>query len=647
MGFLDTLLQRDKDVQPENILENYHLLNNTLVKCREYQDKGKFEKCSNTFNNAQKYFNKIFEELSQESLNSEYSDDIGEMCSFIDELSELCVSYYSWPSYFDLDFSEDENNTFAYLNYLRGKILFDGEKYHAAIKYLEDSLTYDNDDYHVPVYNLLGKSYQTLEKYRESLSAYNHSIDKLWENPEAWEGKALVLLDLCNYKDAKSSAEVALELISDKNDSILANFAYAYSLCMLGEYEQAFSPISEFIDASYDLSQSELDDESNKAIALIYYMQYLSLKGTNSLDAESAIANATSYYKDIENTEEGNELKSAFNSYFTQKSTPHSLTAEKDGYGLYKNDEEIIDRKIVDNDTDTLDNDNEKLSKMLSKLTGNGSDKSLENILQELNSLIGLSSVKREVEGLINVVKNRKRREELGLKQPELSLHMVFSGNPGTGKTTVARLIAEIYHELGLISGGQLIEVDRSKLVAGYVGQTAIQTKEVIDSAIGGILFIDEAYTLSNDKANGDNFGQEAIDTLLKSMEDNRDNLIVIVAGYPDLMKEFLASNPGLESRFNTHIHFDDYSAPELLELLKYSCKKNGMSLSQDAETYAKAFFEKRCENLPANFANGRYVRNIFEKLCRNQDNRVAGFQNPTRNDLSTLTLDDFDNISI
>ncbi len=244
-------------------------------------------------------------------------------------------------------------------------------------------------------------------------------------------------------------------------------------------------------------------------------------------------------------------------------------------------------------------------------------------------------------------MKIQKKKQEAGLKQIEMSLHMVFSGNPGTGKTTVARLVAEIYHKLGLISIGQLIEVDRSKLVAGYVGQTAIQTQEIIDSALGGVLFIDEAYTLSKDAGNQSDFGQEAIDTLLKAMEDNRNNLIVIVAGYPDLMQKFLKSNPGLESRFNTFIHFENYSESELMELFCFNCRKSGLSLSDGARKYAQAFFAKRCENLGLNFSNGRYVRNIFEKACKNQNNRLAKILDPSNEELLELIAEDFNGIRL
>lgn len=633
MGFLDNLINGTENLPPDNFVGCHTSLNDYLIKCRKYQDRDRYDKCLSTFTTAQKYFNKLFQLLNYESLSHEADGDVDAMCNYIDNLRNLCTSYYSWPSYFEIDFSEDEDNTFAYLNYLHGVVLMEGEKYHTAIKYFEDSLSHNCTDYHVIVYNCLGKSYSALERYADALSYYNNSIGISWKNLDAWLGKTEVLLDLERFVDAKSSAEITLELIVDK-DSVqyfAAKMGYLISLFMLGEYDKSLSQSSELIswilinieNSDGDIISTLLDNDAKKSIAAIYYIHHLALKKMNNPDADKFLENSLTYYPDFENTEEAKKLQASFEH--------HSIIDESHNSGV-----------SGDYSSDT---DNTKLSEMLLQLNGDESNKSLNDILHELNSLIGLSSVKREVQGLVNVVRNRKRREELGLKLPDLSLHMVFSGNPGTGKTTVARLIAEIYHELGLITGGQLIEVDRSKLVAGYIGQTAIQTQAVIDSAIGGVLFIDEAYTLTGKSEN--DFGQEAIDTLLKSMEDNRDNLIVIVAGYPDLMNEFLASNPGLESRFNTHINFEDYSASELLELLKYSCNKNGMSLSDEAEIYAKAFFEKRCADIPDNFANGRYVRNIFEKICRNQDNRVAQLSAPTRDDLVTLTLDDFAGISI
>ncbi len=245
----------------------------------------------------------------------------------------------------------------------------------------------------------------------------------------------------------------------------------------------------------------------------------------------------------------------------------------------------------------------------------------LEKEMSKLESLIGLDSVKKEVSTLVNLIRVRKIREEKGIANSPLSMHLVFSGNPGTGKTTVARMLAKIYKALGVLSKGQLIEVDRAGLVAGYIGQTAIKTKEVIDKAIGGILFIDEAYTLSK----GDrDYGQEAIDTILKAMEDNRDDFIVIVAGYPDEMRVFLASNPGLESRFNKFIEFKDYDSDELYNIFLSLCDENGFELSEGCQEYLLELCLKMYEEKDDRFANGRSVRNLFEKVVENQANRIA-----------------------
>ena len=269
-------------------------------------------------------------------------------------------------------------------------------------------------------------------------------------------------------------------------------------------------------------------------------------------------------------------------------------------------------------------------------------EESLEDILAKLNKLVGLENVKKDVNSLINLIQIRKIREERGIKQPDMSLHLVFSGNPGTGKTTVARLLGEIYSKLGILSKGHLVETDRSGLVAGYVGQTAIKTQDMIKEAMGGILFIDEAYSLSAAKGEND-FGQEAIDTILKAMEDNREDFIVIVAGYPKLMDDFLHSNPGLESRFNKHLNFEDYNPQELFDIFVSMEEGSSLKLDKKAEEYLKGHFEDVYKCRGDNFANGRYVRNIFEKVLSNQANRLVKNEDISDDDLNTLTIDDFD----
>lgn len=264
--------------------------------------------------------------------------------------------------------------------------------------------------------------------------------------------------------------------------------------------------------------------------------------------------------------------------------------------------------------------------------------------MEELNELIGLEGIKHDVRELVSFMKVQKLRVEKGGKSVPVSLHLVFTGNPGTGKTTIARILAKLYKEIGVLSKGQLVEVDRSGLVAGYVGQTAVKTQQKIQQALGGILFIDEAYALAKE---GNDYGQEAIDTILKAMEDHRDDFIVIVAGYTELMETFINSNPGLKSRFNKFIEFPDYTEEELYEIFMLRCRKYSYTLTEEADALLKKIMHDKVAHKGPNFANAREARNLFEAAVTNQATRIADLEVIPDDILSVLEASDLAEFAI
>ncbi len=396
------------------------------------------------------------------------------------------------------------------------------------------------------------------------------------------------------------------------------------------------------------------DTSSNEAFAIMFlqnklnglpiekYEDLIKLNDKESIKYYIELTESlSSELKDVENTLNfnlatllypfDNELYTEYLSNIYQFA---SLIIKADGK-VTRNEEDFL-KKIMTQTSDKLN-----LNLPLQHFENN-KEKNLDELLFDLYDLTGLQIVKQEINTLINLIKVKKAREEFDLKNTDMSLHIVFSGNPGTGKTTVARHLAKIYKCLGVLSKGHLVETDRSGLIAEFVGQTAVKVNKLVDSALNGVLFIDEAYAIFSDDK--DTYGKEAIATLLKRMEDDRDKLIVVLAGYTDQMKTFINSNPGLKSRFNKYISFTDYTPIELYSIFIGMSRKLNFVLEDSLPDLLKLRFSEEIEKGDSAFGNGRYVRNLFEKMLEKQANRLALDTELSKEKLSTLKIEDLPN---
>ncbi len=448
--------------------------------------------------------------------------------------------------------------------------------------------------------------------------------NKLVDDAERFQRTPPILFQLLSLRDLEKNSGTAA-LFFDAIVNIL--------LCLAYNMDQRRMPIAtKYIGIYFDKVSTFLTNNKNKNQCVD--SKYIFKKLCHGELAESADQIEASdldfeKYKVLHLYYTPEQLRpvasAVVDSFETMDKVHESFTEEK------KPEEPKNDLKIESSE----DSNENKTENIVERIR----DSRLDELLEELNSLVGLDDVKREIRSLINLIKVRKMREEFKLPQIEMSYHMVFTGSPGTGKTTVARIVGNIYKELGILSKGTVTETDRSGLVAGYVGQTALKVKEVVERSLGGVLFIDEAYALANNTSN--DFGGEALDTLVKLMEDHRNDLVVIVAGYTDEMRNFLKSNTGLVSRFNRFITFPDYSDDELCEIMKGMAKKNGFTVCEDMLQDLKAHLAGMNEAEKKEFGNARGIRNLFEAMIVNQANRVVANEICSMEELTEFKKED------
>jgi len=538
----------------------------------------------------------------------------------------------------------------------------------------------------------IGKeNYRTLAKYCDILFKESY-----WEKPEAVLGRSIsemmdlyiqaVLVQLTiscgcfNLEERKYIAEIpeqnviAMSLDDEDVEEIIYKAHTVFKappiilqLFSLRDIERSTSMAGMFFDALLNilLAMAYLNNSKNVKLTgfiLGYFHQVSAFLNTNSkinyvINEKYVFLKISSDELELSNalllTADGDferyKDNFLFNTDKVRIKVP-KLDALRNEVSVHKKNE--YDKNKHDENEDIQDNNGDSQDKLslypckkeVENTEVRNQQENLGNLLLELNELIGLDTVKSEINSLINLIKVRKLREEFNMPAMDMSYHMVYTGNPGTGKTTVARLVAKIYKELGILTEGNLVETDRSGLVAGYVGQTALKVKEVAERAIGGVLFIDEAYALSSGIGTND-FGGEAIDTLVKIMEDHRDNLVVIVAGYRDEMQQFLRANTGLVSRFNKFIDFDDYTDEELIAILNSMAQKAGYKIEKKAFEAVKNKLADIEENARKQFGNARGIRNVFEKIVMNQANRIVTYLEPTMEQLSEIICEDVNNV--